>query len=138
MTAKDLDLNARQRHPGADPPDEGPYLPIDVLGGHGGGIQLAIFGAESRRMRGAHGGLRNGRHAPLDQAVEGTDQQPSPDIREATLESRGDFVRSYRHALLRKDRSGGYPAVHLHDGDSRFGASAHDRPLARGGPPRAG
>src|SRR5260370_26472680 len=106
MTAKYLDLNASQRHPGAGPPDEGPYLPIDVLGGHGGGIQLAIFGAESRRMRGADGRLRNGRHAPLDQAVEGTDQQPSPQIREATLESRGDFVKGYRHALLRTARSG--------------------------------
>src|SRR2546425_10970610 len=100
MTAKDLDLNARQRHPGADPPDEGPYLPIDVLGGPGGGIQLAIFGAESRRMRGAHGGVREGGAAPPPPAAEGTDHQTSPPTCGAAPQSRGGFVTCDRHAPL--------------------------------------
>src|SRR6202022_5204793 len=137
VTPKHLDLDALERHPGPDPPDEGPHFSIYIFSGHGRRIQLAIFRAESRRMRGPDGGLRHGLDATIDQVVERPDQQPSPDVRKVTLESRSNFVSGNRDALLRQDRSRIDASVHLHDGDAGFGVTAEDRPLDRGRPAMA-
>ena len=79
--------------------------------------------------------LRQGLDAPRDEVLERPHQQPSPDRRQATLESRGGFVSRNRHPFLRQDRPGVDAGIHLHDGDAGLGIAAENRPLDRGGTP---